>query len=315
MKKVYVLDDFHPAGVDWLAQRLQVVPFSDTVRQRWHADADGVMVRTCPLAASDFAQAAALKAVVKQGVGMNAIDLDAARAHGIVVANTRGLNSDAVAEMALTLGIAVARRVVQYDRMVRAGEKIERPKLLGMSLRGRTLGIIGMGNIGVRTALNYQAAFDCEVLAYDPFYTPGAEDRWSGVRHERVRDLDDLWPRVDVLSVHVPLSDATRHLVGARELAALKRGAIVLNLARGGIVDESALFEALSSGHVFGAGIDVWDEREPPSPDHPLLSLPNVVALPHVGGGTAETQERISLQVAQELFKILEGGEPLSRVV
>lgn len=315
MKKIYVLDAFHPSGQQWLDSRAEVIPFDDPRRANWHEDADGVMVRMTPLTSEDFAKTKRLKAIVKQGVGVNTIDLAAAREHGIVVANTPGVNSEAVAELALALALAVARRVGQFDRMIREGEEIERPKLLGLGLQGKTVGVIGMGNIGVRTAAKFQAAFGCKILAYDPFYRPKPNnDPWTAIEHERVQDLGTFWPRLDLLTVHVPLTDATRHMVGAEQLAALRKSAIVVNVSRGGIVNETDLYEAIRAGHVFGAGIDVWEEREPPTTDHPLLRLPTVVATPHAGGGTAETQERSSLQVAQELLKVLEGGHPESRV-
>jgi D-3-phosphoglycerate dehydrogenase len=315
MKKIYVLDAFHPAGIEWLSSRAEVIPHKDPRGEHWHEDADGIMVRMRPVTAQDFQQARRLKAVVKQGVGVNTIDLDAARAHGIVVANTPGINSETVAEMAFALTLAVARRIGEFDRLIRAGVEIERPKMLGVGLEGKTVGVIGMGNIGVRAAAKFQAAFGCDILAYDPYYKPRASgDPWTGIRHERIGNLAMLWPRCDVLTVHVPLTDETRDMVGARELAALKRHAIVVNVSRGGIVNEAALYDALVSGHLFGAGLDVWTEREPPAVDHPLLKLPMVVATPHAAGGTVETQERSSLLVAQELLKILEGGQPASRV-
>jgi D-3-phosphoglycerate dehydrogenase len=315
MKKIYVLDAFHPAGIEWLSGRAEVIPYKDPRGDRWHEDADGIMVRMRPVTAQDFQQARKLKAVVKQGVGVNTLDLDAAKAHGIVVANTPGVNSETVAEMAFALTLAVARRIGEFDRLVRAGQEIERPKMLGVGLEGKTVGVIGMGNIGVRAAAKFQAAFGCTIIAYDPYYTARpAGDPWAAVPHERVRDLAAMWPRIDVLTVHVPLTDDTRDIVGARELAAIKPGAIVVNVSRGGIVNEPALYDALKSGHLFGAGLDVWTEREPPATDHPLLTLPNVVATPHAAGGTVETQIRSSLRVAQELLKILEGGQPQSRV-
>ena len=315
MKKIYVLDAFHPAGVSWLSGRAEVIPFKDPRSESWREDADGVMVRMHPLTEADFQSAKRLKAVVKQGVGVNTLDLEAARHHGITVANTPGVNSEAVAEMALALALAVARRLAQFDRMIRHGDPIERPRFLGFGLEGKTVAVIGMGNIGVRAAAKFQAAFGCKILAYDPFYHPlPGKDPWSKIEHTRLHDLDALWPLADVLTVHVPLTDETRNMVNAAALAAMKPSAILVNVARGGIVDEAALYEALLAGRLFGAGIDVWNEVEPPAADHPLLTLPTVVATPHAAGGTAETQERSSMMVARELMNILEGGEPVSRV-
>ncbi len=316
MKKIYVLDAFHPAGPQWLASRAELIPFNDPRAANWHEDADGVMVRMKPLIADDMQRAKKLRAIVKQGVGIEAIDLKAAAARGIVVANTPGINANAVCEMTMALALAVSRRLAELDRMVRAGAPIERPKFLGIALQGKTVGVIGMGNIGVRVAAAFQAALGCKILAYDPFYQPTspARDPWASIPHERVHDLATLWPRLDMVTLHVPLTDVTRHMLGRAELAAMPPGAIVVNVARGGVIDEQALYESILSGHTFGAGIDVWEEREPPDASHPLLSLPTVVATPHAAGGTRETQEQASLQVAQELLKILEGGEPLSRV-
>lgn len=315
-KKIYVLDAFHPAGPEWLASRAEVIPFNDPRSANWHADADGVMVRMRPMTAEDYKKAAKLRAIVKQGVGIDTIDLEAAKAHGIVVANTPGINAEAVSEMALALALGVSRRLGQFDRMIRAGEPIERPRFLGIALQEKTVGVIGMGNIGVRAAAKFHAAFGCKILAYDPFYQPAspARDPWAAIPHERVHDLAALWPRLDLVTLHVPLTDATAGMVGREALAAMPPGAIVVNVSRGGIVDEQALYESIRSGHTFGAGIDVWEEREPPDASHPLLSLPTVVATPHAAGGTRETQERASLQVAQELLKILQGEEPISRV-
>jgi D-3-phosphoglycerate dehydrogenase len=236
------------------------------------------------------------------------------RAHGIVVANTPGVNSETVAEMAFALTLAVARRLGEFDRLIRAGVAIERPKMLGIGLEGKTVGVIGMGNIGAQAATKFHR-YGCRIVAYDPYYKARADnDPWADIPHERIDDLARMWPRLDVLTIHVPYTDETANLVGAKELAALKRNAIVTNVSRGGIVNEAALYDALTSGHLFGAGLDVWEEREPPAPDHPLLKLPNVVATPHAAGGTVETQERSSLRVAQELLKILDGGQPASRV-
>ena len=151
-----------------------------------------------------------------------------------------------------------------------------------------------------------------KILGYDP-YVPA--DRWSDIAHERIANFDELLRRSDILTVHAPLTDETRHLVSRREIALMKPTAILVNVARGGIFDEAAMFDALQEGRLFGAGIDVWEGVEPPPLDHPLLSLPNVIASPHAAGGTRETQAKSSLAVAEQLLHVLNGGEPFNRVV
>ena len=272
----------------------------------WHADADGVVVRLSQVTASDLARAKRLKAVVKHGVGVDNIDLTAARDRGVVVCNTPGVNSDAVAELTLGLALAVARRVAECDRRLRADGTIDRAQFLGVELGGKYVGVIGMGNIGTRVARKFHAAFGARILAYDP-YVPA--DRWPDIPHERLASLDEMWPRADVVTPHVPLTAETRGIIGRAGLARMKPTAIVVNAARGGVVDEQALYDALKAGKIFGAGLDVF-EAEPPTNRDPLIGLPNVVATPHAGGGTLETQAKSSIAVAETLLAVLDGNIP-----
>jgi len=310
--KVYVLDEFHPAGVDWLSQRAEVVRWGDSRRPGWHEDAEAVMIRSNPLTAEDFAKAKKLKVVSKQGVGVNTMDLAAAKKHGVIICNTPGVNSEAVAEMALGMILDVGRRITEMDRMIRAGTLRNRADVLGQELWEKTVGIIGMGNIGTRIARKLHFAFNNRVLAYDPYKPAG---HWADIPHERIASLDAMWPQVDVLTVHVPLTDETRGIVGARGISQMKPTAIVINVSRGGIVDEKALLAALKEGRLAGAGLDVWDGVEPPPADHPLLKLPNVVATPHAAGGTRDTQYLSSMTVAKQLLHVMQGNEPFHRVV
>jgi D-3-phosphoglycerate dehydrogenase len=312
--KVYVLDEFHPAGVDWLAGQagVEVLRWGDTRRPGWHADADAVMVRSNPLTAEDFAKAKKLKVVSKQGVGVNTMDLVAAKKHGITICNTPGVNSEAVAEMALGMILDVGRRITEMDRMIRAGTLRNRADVLGQELWEKTVGIIGMGNIGTRVARKLHGAFNNRILAYDP-YKPA--DHWADIPHQRLASLDDMWAQVDVLTVHVPLTDETRGMVGAKGMARMKPTAVVVNVSRGGIVEEKALCAALKEGRLAGAGLDVWDGVEPPATNDPLLSLPNVVATPHAAGGTRDTQYLSSMAVAKQLLHVMQGNEPFHRVV
>jgi len=308
--KIYVLDQFVPCGVEFAIQHADVVRWDDPRVKNWHEDADGLMVRVAPLTAEDFAKAKKLRVVAKQGVGVNLIDLAAAKAHGVIVCNTPGVNSEAVAEMGLALALAVTRRVAEFDRRIRSGEVVKRIQSLGIELWEKTVGVIGMGNIGTRIARKYHAAFNTKLLAYDP-YTP--DGRWPDIPHERVSSLSELLPRVDLLTIHTPLTPETRHLIGRRELGLMKETAVLVNVSRGEIVDEEALYDALKSGRLFGAGLDVF-KKEPPTTDNPLVSLPNVVSTPHAAGGTRETQEKSSLVTAQQLVHVLNGGQPLNRV-
>ena len=300
--KIFVLDPFHRAGLDYAAEHAEVIRWDDPRLKNWREEADGVMVRMTRVTADDFARMKKVRIIGKQGVGYDTVDIVAAKKHGVPVVRTPGVNSDAVAEMQMGLALAVARRIPESDRLIRAGVPVQRPDLLGVEFGGRTLGIVGLGNIGTRVARMWKTAFGMNVLFYDPYV--------SSTQYEKVQDLAAMLPRVDLLSIHCPLNDETRHMVGKKELALMKPRAILVNAARGGIVDEAALYEVLKAGGLFGAGIDVWEETEPPRKDHPLLSLPNVVSTPHTAGNTHETQERSSMQVATQVVEVLKGGAP-----
>jgi D-3-phosphoglycerate dehydrogenase len=303
--KIYILDAYHPAGVEYAAKHFEVVRWDDPRVKNWHEDADGVMVRMTPIRAADLARAKKVKVICKQGVGFDSIDVEAARSRGIPVLRTPGANSEAVAEMAMALALSATRRVTELDRMLRAGVKFERPNILGIEMHGKAVGVIGMGAIGSRVAHKWQAAFEAKVVYYDPYV--------SNAGFEKSEKLEDLLTRSDLVSIHVPLTGETRKLIGAPQLARMKKTAVLVNTSRGGIIDESALYEALKARRIFAAGLDVW-EVEPPPKDAPLLSLPNVVGTPHAAGGTFETQERSSLQVAMQVVEVLQGKPPQNRI-
>lgn len=299
--KIYLLDSFHPAGVEYASQHAEIVRWDDPRVKNWHEEADGLMVRGAKLRADDFARAKKLKIVSKQGVGYDNIDVAAAKKHGIPVVRTPGVNSEAVAELSICLAIAVGRRVTELDRRIRAGEKMDRTKILGIEMWGKTVGVVGVGNVGSRVAHKWQAAFDCKIIGYDPY------KKISPL--EQRKNLEDLLKAADLVTLHVPLNEETKYLIGKRELALMKPTAILVNTCRGGVVDETALYEALKAGKLFGAGIDVW-EVEVPRVESRLLELPNVVATPHAGGGTEETQIRSALLVAEQAVDALQ-GKPL----
>jgi len=310
MKKIYILDAFHEAGITLAKQHAHIVRWPDPEMANWPENADGVMVRMTPITGAELARAKNVKIICKQGVGVDTIDLDAEKRHNIPVCRTPGVNSEAVAELAFSLALSVTRRIARFDRMLRAGEKIVRPDHLGLQMEGKTVGLIGMGNISTRVAKKWIGAFGARIFAYDP-YAP--ENAWSDIPHTRCHSLEQVLSQAHVLSLHLPLTPESRHLIGHDQLKAMKADAVIVNTSRGGIIDEKALFEVMHGGHLYGAGLDVF-EQEPPSCDHPLLSLPNVVATPHAAGGTQETQERSSLQVAQQVIDVLNGLPPSNQV-
>jgi D-3-phosphoglycerate dehydrogenase len=308
--KIYVLDAFHPAGVEYAEQRAEVIRWGDPRCKNWHEDADGVMARSNKITADDIARAKKLRVISKQGVGLDNIDLAAAKARGIVVCRTPGVNKEAVAEMALTLALSVVRRVTEFDRQIHSGAKVERADLLGYESWQKTIGIVGMGNIGTLVARKWRGAFDAKIVAYDPYVPVG---HWADIAHRRASSLAELLPQVDIVTLHLPLTEESRDMINAKALALMKPTAVVVNAARGGIVNEAALYDAISSGKLFGAGLDVF-EQEPPTAAHPLATLPTVVMTPHAAAGTYETQARSSLLVAEQLFEALAGGQPLGLV-
>ena len=300
--KIYILDPIHEAGVDHAAKHFETVRWDDPRVKNWPEEADALMVRGTPVGAADIERAKKLRIICKQGVGYDTVDVVAAKKHGIVVCRTPGVNSDAVAEIALALGLAVGRRVAEFDRRIRAGQPVARHDFLAVETEGKTVGVVGVGNIGSRVARKWASAFRARVIGFDPYI--------SNAPCELKASLDEVLCESDLVTLHVPLNDETRHMIGTREIALMKKTAVLVNTCRGGVVDEAALYEAMKAGQLFGAGLDVWDV-EPPPRDHSLLTLPNVIATPHVAGNTFETQERSALWVARQAVDFLQGKPPL----
>jgi D-3-phosphoglycerate dehydrogenase / 2-oxoglutarate reductase len=240
-----------------------------------------------------------LVVIGRAGVGVDNVDLDAATRAGITVVNAPTGNTTAAAEHTLALLFAVARRIAAADGSVRRGEW-KRSALTGVELRGRTLGVVGLGKIGMALA-DRARALEMRLVGYDPFVTP------ETAAHHGISllELPALIASADVISLHVPLTHATKDLLNAERIASMRSGAIILNVARGGLVDESALAAALHDGRVGGAGIDVFG-AEPPR-DSPLLGAPNTVLTPHLGASTAEAQVRVAEEAAEQVLDVLAG--------
>lgn len=300
--RIYILDAFHDAGVSLVRKHANVVNWDQPEVKQWPAHAQALMVRMTPVTKEQMQQAVHLKVICKQGVGTDTIDLVAAKALGIEVLTTPGINSEAVAEMAFSLGLSVCRRIARFDRLLRAGVPIVRPEHLGIEMHAKTVGVIGMGNIGTRVARKWMGAFDAKILAYDPFAPATA---WSDIPHTRLHDLSELLCSVDLLTLHLPLTPQSRHMIGYKELMCMKPNAVLVNVSRGGIIDEQALCRVLENNHLFGVGLDVL-EHEPMRSDNPLLRFEQITFTPHAAAGTHETQERSALQVATQVLSALQ---------
>jgi D-3-phosphoglycerate dehydrogenase len=246
-----------------------------------------------------------LRVVGRHGAGLDIVDIPAATRMGVAVVHAPGANAQAVAEHALMLMLMAAKRAVQIDRWTRDGDWRARRDALNEELGGKTLGIVGVGNIGRRVA-RFAGALGMRVLAYDK-YLPDDEVRRRGA--EPVASLDALLPQVDVLTCHTPLTDETRAMIDERTLGLMKRGAILVNTSRGPVHDERAVFEALAKGQLGAAGLDVFAE-EPTPVDNPLFGLPNLVCSQHVAGVTVQANRAIGMQVASEMLRVLRGERP-----
>ena len=288
--------------VDWPG----ALPLSDADYRQVLPGIDAIIAGGEPLTASMMDVAPGLRAVARTGVGYDAIDLRAANAKKIAVMITPGTNQESVAEQAFGLLLGVTRKIAENDRILRAGGWA---RVLVMPLRGKTIGLVGLGRIG-QAMVPRALAFGMKVLAFEPVPNPEFDAQW-GIR--RVT-LPELLAKSDIVSLHLPLMESTRGLFHREIFAAMKPGAIFINTARGGLVIEEDLHEALLSGQIAGAGLDVFDP-EPPSPANPLLQLPNVVSSPHLAGIDAQAMEDMATMAAQCIIDLHQGRWPSSCVV
>jgi D-3-phosphoglycerate dehydrogenase / 2-oxoglutarate reductase len=262
---------------------------------------DGLAIRSATKVNAELLDAATrLKVIGRAGIGVDNVDIPAATARGIVVMNTPFGNSITTAEHAIALMFALARDLPAADASTQAG-RWEKNRFMGVELTNKTLGLIGAGNIGSIVA-DRARGLRMKVIAYDPFLTP---ERALDLGIEKV-ELDDLLARADFITLHTPLTDQTRNILSRENLAKTRRGVRIVNCARGGLIDEAALKEALVSGHVAGAALDVFGEE--PARDNPLFGTPGLVATPHLGASTTEAQVNVAIQVAEQMSEFLTRG-------
>ncbi len=268
------------------------------------SDVDGVLSHTrVPFDTEVFAAAPRLRVISNFGVGYDNVDVPAATARGVLVCNTPGVLSDAVADLTLGLIIALARNIVTSERLVRDGQWGKGGGMLGLDLKGKQLGIIGFGRIG-RAVAKRSGAFGMRVCFHDQFVDPG-----EGFGYCTYASLDDLLRDADFVSLHANLSDDTTKLISTRGLALMKPTAYLINTSRGGVVDQAALVEALREGQIAGAALDVL-EREPPVENEPILEAPNVLLVPHIGSATRETRRAMLDLAVDNLLAALRGETP-----
>ena len=298
MIRILITDGLHASGMSILerADRLEPVVMSDMTAEQLRRElrnVEGIIVRSRTKLPSDVLEdQQRLKVIVRAGVGVDNIDLEAATRAGILVMNTPTGNTTSTAEHTITMMLALSRNIGPASASMRAGEW-DRKLFQGTQLAGKTLVVIGLGRIGLSVARR-AAALEMTILGYDPFLSEERASEW-GI--ELYRDIDEVVRRADYLTVHTPLTAETRGMINAERLAAMPRGARVINCARGGIVHESALADAIEAGHIAGAAVDVF-VKEPPEDRH-LIELPQVLSTPHLGASTDEAQELVAVEAAE----------------
>lgn len=303
--KIVIAEKISPAGIKNLSEEQGWLIVSPEEYAKDAAgclqDADALIVRSAVQANQQLIEKAPkLRAIGRAGIGVDNVDVDYATKRGIVVMNTPGGNAIAVAELTIGLMVSLARNIPRADSTTRAGQW-EKKSLQGTEVNGKTLGIVGLGRIGAEVARRAQA-MNMTVLAFDPYVSPEYAKRV----HAELASLDEIWANADYVSLHVGLSPQTQGLVNTATLKKMKKGVRIINCARGDLIDDKALAEALASGQVAGAALDVF-AAEPPK-GNPLLAAPNVIATPHIAGSTHEAQEAVGVQIANQLKTYLKTG-------
>lgn len=304
--RVIIADQINEKGIEYLKEVAEVVVDTSITQDELIdkiKDFDAIIVRSRTKVTRSVIEAAEkLKIIARAGVGVDNVDIEAATEKGIMVVNAPESTSITVAEHAMGLILSLARKVSIADKSVKEG-KWEKSKFMGIELAGKTLGIIGMGRIGSQVASRCKA-FEMEILVNDPYITEEAASRLGA----RIVDKETLLKTADIITIHVPLTPETKHSISRYEFELMKKSAFIINCARGGIINEDDLYEALSKGEIAGAGLDVF-EKEPPE-GSPLLKLDNIVVTPHIGASTKEAQRDAAIIVANEVKKVFMDKPP-----
>jgi D-3-phosphoglycerate dehydrogenase len=305
MKKVVLSHQLHEAGMRLLEGKVSVSITNTGKPQEMLPeliDADGLIIRVGSIDRDTLLAAKNLKVIGRPGVGVDDVDVAAATELGIPVVIAPGANTRSVAEHALTLIFAASKDIRNSDRKTRSGEFSVRNSYKAFELLGKTIGLVGCGNIG-RELCKLAAAIGMKVMVYDPFVSRESIEQLG---YHYVKDVKQLLSNSDVISLHVPLTDKTRNLIGAAEFNQMKSNAVLVNCARGGVVNEQALAQALKNNRIHSAAVDVLSE-EPPKPDNPLLALDNVIITPHMAGLTQEAATGVATMAVQGVLAVIDG--------
>lgn len=301
--KVFLCESIHEKALALLNNRAEIL--SDWGRID---EADALLNRNLRLTREILMHASKLKVIAIHGTGSDCVDMDFCRERGITVAYVPYQNSDSVAELLVGMALALLRKICTADRMIKSGVPLENapPELFGSELAGKTVGLIGTGDIAVRTARIFREGFRARTVGFSPSFTP---ERAAGCGIEYRDSMECVLREADIICPCVHLSPSTENLLGDAEFAACKPTAILINASRGGVVDEEALYCALTEGKLAGAACDVW-RSEPPTREHPLARLDNVIATPHLGANTDEALRRVGMEAVRAIFAVMDGKQP-----
>lgn len=306
--KVYLSEYIYPPAEKLLREKAEIVDNWDQIEEL-----DAIILRNVNVTEEMMENARKLKVIGKHGVGCNTIDLDAAKKRGITVLNTPTANMNSVAELIVGLMLSAGRNISQCDAISRKEgfSRIAPPEMCGVELSGKTIGLVGMGNIARRVGEILKNGFDVTLVGYDPYCS---REQAEALGIEKFDELDDMLEVSDFVNVSVPLLPSTKNLISAENFAHFKKDAVLINAARGGIVNEQDLKDALEKKTIRAAACDAF-VNEPPTEKDPLMQVQNFCATPHIGADTEEALQRMGMEVVTEVLKVLEGKEPQHRVV
>lgn len=308
--KIYILDPIHTLPLSYAEKIGEVVKWDDEKITDW-SEAEAIVVRTTKVTKEKMLQSPNLKIIAKHGIGVDNIDLQAAKELGIIVTNTPRANMESVAELAVSLILSTARKIPKSLNMIQNGlDKLAPKELTGIELANKTVGLIGLGRIGHRVGEILKNGFNMKVVGFDPYLSYEAAEKLGVKKYE---DLKEMLKISDVVSISVPLVPSTVNLIAKEELEVMKESSILINTSRGKIVNEADLYEALKANKIYGAALDVF-EVEPPTNTNPLFELDNFIGTPHIGAASEEALIRMGQTALEEIERVKNSEEPLFKL-